>query len=148
MKSVCVLSVSLLLGGAIGITATEPNAATRRWWSHVEALANDDMHGRDTGTAEHRRAQEYVVRHLERHGVRPAGERSFYQAVPLRGMHLQPASSEAVLSRGGRDQPLRWLHHLTVAPITGLPAVIAGDLVFAGSDNGSSVDTAGKMWCA
>jgi hypothetical protein len=29
--------------------------------------------------------------------------------------------------------------------MTGLPAVIAGDLVFAGSDNGSSVDTAGKI---
>ena len=97
-----------------------------------------------TGTREHRRAQEYVVRYLERNLVRPPGERGFYQQVPLRRMRLQAAGSEAVLSRGGRDQPLRWLQHITVTPMTGLLAVIAGDLVLTGSD-GSSLDTAGKI---
>ena len=31
--------------------ATEPNEATRRWWAHTSALADDAMEGRDTGSA-------------------------------------------------------------------------------------------------
>jgi hypothetical protein len=37
------------------IGATEPDAATRRWWSHVRVLAADDMEGRDTGSEGYKR---------------------------------------------------------------------------------------------
>jgi len=36
---------------AATLLATEPNEATKRWWAHVVALANDGMEGRDTGSA-------------------------------------------------------------------------------------------------
>ncbi len=48
------------------LCATEPNQATKRWWSHVVALANDGMEGRDTGTAAYARAARYVVTEFER----------------------------------------------------------------------------------
>jgi hypothetical protein len=130
---------------AITVDATEPNAETRRWWTHVVALAADSMNGRDTGTPEHRRAQEYVVRHLERNGVRAAGENGYYQSVPLRRMRLRADRSRAALTRGGATQPLQWLKQITIAPMTGLPAEINGDLLFIGSDNGAGLDTAGKV---
>ena len=85
-------------------TATEPNADTRRWWTHIQALANDSMRGRDTGSPEHRKAQEYVARPFERTGVRAAGEQGYFQSVPLRRMRLQPQSSQATLTRNGRTQ--------------------------------------------
>ena len=31
------------------LVAVEPNAATKRWWSHVVALSGDDLQGRDCG---------------------------------------------------------------------------------------------------
>ena len=33
----------------------------KRWWSYVEALANDQMQGRNSGSLEHRKAAEYVA---------------------------------------------------------------------------------------
>ncbi|MBZ5725664.1 MAG: M28 family peptidase [Acidobacteriia bacterium] len=61
--------------------ATEPNDATRRWWSHVAALANDKMEGRDTASDGYRRAARYVVAEFERAGLKPAGESGYYQGA-------------------------------------------------------------------
>ena len=115
--------------------ATEPNAATRRWWSHIQVLAADTMEGRDTGSAGHAKAAAYVVSQFEQNGIAPAGERRYYQQVPIRALRLNTSESSLRLIRGGRAQPLRWLQHMTVAPATGLPTPMKGGLVFAGSDN-------------
>lgn len=139
------LCVGAVLASVIAVSAVEPDAETRRWWGHVQALANDSMRGRDTGSPEHRKAQEYVVAHLQRQGLRPAGENGWYQPIALKRMRLQPQLSRAVLTRAGRQQPLRWLQHLVVAPATGLAPSVSGELVFAGSDNGASLDTAGRI---
>lgn len=90
-------------------------------------------------------AQEYVARHLERNGVTAAGAQGYFQSVPLRQLRLQPQQSHATLTRGGNTETLRWLQQISVQPQTGLPSVIAGDLVFVGSDNGASLETAGKI---
>lgn len=127
------------------LDGTEPNGATRRWWSHVQALANDSMRGRDTGSPEHRMAAEYVARNFEQNGIRPAGELAYFQPVPLHALRLRPDRSTAVLSRNGSSQPLKWLQHITVAPAAELPDRISGEMVFIGSDNGASVETAGKI---
>jgi hypothetical protein len=143
-----VLAVAAAVSGcghAADPHAATPDAATRRWWAHVEALANDDMRGRDTGSPEHRRAQEYVVRHLERHGVKPAGEEGFFQAVPLRSYRLRADQSSADLTHDGRARPLRWLRDLTVTPARTLPGNLQGRLVFAGSDNAAGLDVAGAI---
>ena len=130
---------------ALCVRATEPNAATRRWWAHVQALAGDDMRGRDTGSPEHRRAQEYVVRQFERNGLRPAGEQGFFQVVRVRSYRLRADRSSASLARGGQTQTLKWLQHITVTPATGLPSRLTGRLVFVGSDNGATLDAAGAI---
>jgi hypothetical protein len=65
------LAPLVLLSGLL--CATEPDAATRRWWSHVQALANDDLAGRDTGSEGYRKAAAYVVKQFEAAGLRPAG---------------------------------------------------------------------------
>jgi hypothetical protein len=145
MRQIVLVLAGLSLLLTVAPSATEPNADTRRWWAHIEALANDSMQGRDTGSPEHRRAQEYVVRHFERNGIRAAGEQGYFQSVPLRRMRLDPQHSQATLTRGGRAQALRWLQQITVQPLTGLPPSITGDLVFIGSDNGAGLDVTGKI---
>src|SRR4051794_20815703 len=94
-----VLVAAIGLACAVGIQATEPDAATRRWWAHVQALANDNMRGRDTGSPEHRQAQEYVARHLEQNGLKPAGEQGFFQPVPVHAYRLSAERSSAGLVR-------------------------------------------------
>lgn len=125
--------------------AVEPDAATKRWWSHIVALANDSMRGRDTGSPGHRMAQEYVVRQLERNGVQPAGEQGFFQSVPLRSLRLAGERSSAVLAIFGRERPLAWLRDIAGPVATGLPASLSGPLVFAGTDNAAGLPVEGAI---
>src|SRR6185436_13417293 len=83
-----VVAITVVAVGARITRAVEPNAATKRWWSHIVALSNDSMRGRDTGSPEHRAAQEYVVWKLESNGVKAAGEKGFVQSVPLRSLRM------------------------------------------------------------
>lgn len=143
-------ALPLFLLGAVCSTdvigqGVEPNAATERWWGHIAVLASDEMEGRDTGSDGYQEAAAYVVRQFERNGIVAAGERGYYQTVPLRALRLDTARSSATLSRDGRPQPLRWLQHLTIAPAAGLPDAIEGRLVFAGSGRASGLDTAGAI---
>lgn len=140
------LAVLALVGAAAVVAhATEPNAATKRWWGHVQILADDSMQGRDTGSPGHAKAAAYVVSQFEQNGITPAGERGYYQQVPIRALRLNTGASSLQLTRGGRGQPLRWLQHMTVAPATGLPALMKGGLIFAGSDNASGLAVAGAV---
>jgi hypothetical protein len=134
----------LCAAGAVG-SATEPNAATKRWWGHVQILAADDMEGRDTGSRGHAKAAAYVVSQFQENGITPAGERGYYQQVPIRALRLNTNRSTLVLARGRDTMPLAWLQHMTVAPATNLPAVMKGRLVFAGSDNAAGLDTNGAI---
>jgi len=65
---------ALLVTLCTALFATEPNDATRRWWSHVQALSNDSLEGRDTGSKGYRTAARYVVAQFERAGLKAAGE--------------------------------------------------------------------------
>ncbi len=123
-----------LLTLSVCLFATEPNDATRRWWSYVTALANDGMEGRDTGSAGYQRAARYVAGEFERAGLKPAGENGYYQSVPLHVVRLRAADSSAVLTRKAGVHQFRWLREITMTVTPGLPEQIAAGLVFAGSD--------------
>lgn len=141
MRRLVLAAVLLGLVGTVG-RATEPNADTRRWWAHVAALSNDSMEGRDTGSAGHRKAAAYVANQFERNGIVAAGERGYYQTVPIRALRLNTTRSTAEITRGGRKQRLRWFQQITVGASASLPTTFDGRLVFVGSDNGSQIDTA------
>jgi hypothetical protein len=122
---------------ACALFATEPDAQTRRWWSHVEALANDSMEGRDTGSEGYRKAARYVVGQLERAGLKPAGQNGWYQTVPMRKVELRTDQSSVELVREGGVKKLEWLRQITTAARINLPARIEGRLVFAGDETAS-----------
>jgi hypothetical protein len=50
-----VLIVALVLSTA-SIVVRGDEATSKRWWAHVQALANDGMEGRMTGSLAHKRA--------------------------------------------------------------------------------------------
>lgn len=127
------------------VQATKPDAATRRWWSHIEALANDDMRGRDTGSPEHRRAQEYVALHLAQAGLTAAGEHGFFQPVPVQSYRQRLDQSSVAISRNGQQHTLRWLQDIAISPMAGLPAKVEGRMVFIGTDGAAGFDVAGAV---
>jgi hypothetical protein len=139
-----IVFATLFFGAAL--LATEPNQETRRWWSHVQALANDGMEGRDTGSEGYRKAASYVVRQFEQNGLKPAGEQGYAQTVPLHVIRLRSDRSTAALIRGERSKKLQWLRQISVQPNTAVPRSIDAEFVFAGSkDYTTAVDVRGKI---
>ena len=90
----------------LAVATTIVHADQKRWWSHVEALANDGMKGRNTGSPEHRRAAEYVAAQFGRAGLEPAGGGGYIQPVKFRTRQIDEAHSSLALVRNGKAEPL------------------------------------------
>jgi Zn-dependent M28 family amino/carboxypeptidase len=97
-----------IAGWAAGLHAQplEHHFDGQSWWSHVKVLADDNMEGRETGSAGLRKAQAYIVEQLTRAGLKPAGSQGFYQPVHLIERQIDETSSAAALVRGGKAEPL------------------------------------------
>lgn len=94
--------IVLVVAIAGGVT----HADQKRWWSHVEALANDAMAGRNTGSPAHKRAADYVAAQFERAGLQPAGVGGYIQPVTFTTRKIDEAQSNLALVRNGKTEPL------------------------------------------
>jgi Zn-dependent M28 family amino/carboxypeptidase len=77
-----------------------------KWWAHVEALANDGMEGRNTGSPAHKRAADYVAMQFKAAGLEPAGTDGYIQPVAFKTRRILEAQSSLTLVRDGKTQPL------------------------------------------
>src|ERR1039457_305107 len=89
---------------AAALLASAPDG--RRWWSHVQYLADDKLEGRDTGSAGHRRASAYVAGEFERAGLKPAGTDGYIQPVRFHTRRLKEIESSLTLVRNGESEEL------------------------------------------
>ena len=71
-----------------------------RWWSHVEALANDGMEGRNTGSPAHKRAADYVAAQFKKAGLEPAGAGGYIQPVAFKTRTIDRGEVEPGAGRG------------------------------------------------
>jgi len=84
-----------------GAAATPDWAALgRRWWSHVEVLADDRMEGRETGSPGFARAADYVIQQFRAAGLQPAGSDGYLQSIDFQVNQLDPARTSLELVRG------------------------------------------------
>ncbi|MGA7923616.1 MAG: M28 family peptidase [Thermoplasmata archaeon] len=86
-----------------GAKLTEPNwdALGRRWWSHVQLLADDRMEGRETGSPGYARAADYVIQQFRAAGLHPGGEAGFLQSMDFQVTQVDQGHSSLELVRGG-----------------------------------------------
>ena len=76
------------------------DADTLAWWHTTEALSNDSMEGRDTGSAAYQRAADYVANRFKASGLEPAGENgSYFQSVPMHEVSVTPEGTRVHLPR-------------------------------------------------
>ncbi len=126
--------------------AVEPDAATRNWWSHIVALSGDSMKGREAGTEEYQKAARYVATQFEKAGLKAAGEKGYFQSVPLHQVRFDPSASSVELVRNGASTKLRWLHQIAFRMQENLPAKLEAGLVFAGTGEApADFSVAGKI---
>lgn len=107
---------------------------TLAWWHTTEALSNDGMEGRDTGSAAYQRAADYVASRFRHAGLQPAGDNgTSFQSVPMHEIAVDPKDTSFVLQRNrGGELPIEFLQQITINPSPNLPSEIEASLTFRG----------------
>ncbi|NTX54755.1 M28 family metallopeptidase [Myxococcus sp. CA039A] len=148
-----VLLTSLLLLPSLA-PAAEPSPEVKRWWSHVQFLADDRLRGRDTGSEGHREAAAYVAEQLAGLGVKPGAGEGYLQEVALVSRRLVDARSRLTLVREGKRTPLVVGREALISPRQGESGQLDAPLVFVGHglsipeanhDDFAGVDLQGKL---
>jgi hypothetical protein len=132
-------SFLFLLAGGLAVAQQHPrdgeihDADTLAWWHTTEALSNDGMEGRDTGSAAYRRAAEYVAARFKAAGLKPAGENgSYFQTVPMHEVAVESEGTSFVVDRPGGNLKLEFLQEITVVASEDLLRKGTGALTFRG----------------
>jgi len=102
MRRVLVFAFTTMLA-ATPRAADDPGS---RWWAHVEALANDGMEGRNTGSPGHKRAAEYVAAQFKSSALEPAGAGGFIQPVKFDTRKIDESKSSLALIHDGAEERL------------------------------------------
>lgn len=130
------------------------SAAADRWFAHVAFLAADDMRGRETGSAEHRKAAEYVAAKFKAAGLAPGAGKGYLQPVAFTSRRLLEDRSSLDLVKDGVATPVTlgeqaiFGMRLDPAPSVDAPLVFAGyglQVPEVGIDDFSGLDVKGKV---
>src|SRR6476660_3613634 len=98
---------TILVGAILVVSAILlQGQAKSRWWSHVEALADDALEGRNTGSPGHKKAAEYVASQFQKAGLEPAGAGGYIQPVGFKTRKIIEQQSSLVLVRNGKTEKL------------------------------------------
>jgi len=138
----------------VGQSAPKSAFDGKTWWDHVKVLADDNMEGRDTGSAGLRKAEAYVVDQLKRSGVQPAGTDGYYQPVKFFSRQIVETDSSAALVRDGKVEPLTLGDDVIISSRIDVAPEAEAPLVFVGYgltvpennyDDFSGLDMKGKV---
>jgi len=148
------LLTALLAIPVLSQPAEPPHFDGKTWWDYVKVLADDNMEGRETGSAGLRRAQAYVVDQLKQAGLQPAGTDGYYQPVNFRSRQIIEEDSSLALVRNGKVEPLTLGEDAFFSTRVDLAPELEAPLVFVGYglripeknyDDLASLDLNGKI---
>jgi Zn-dependent M28 family amino/carboxypeptidase len=143
----------LLLAFATIALAQSPNDG-QSWWNYVKVLADDNMEGRETGSAGYDRAAAYVVEQAKADGLQPAGVNGFYQPVKFRSKQIDESQSSIALVRDSKVEPMvlgddaMFSTRVDLAPSVDAPLVFVGyglRVPEANYDDFTGLDLKGKV---
>jgi hypothetical protein len=95
----------------VGLGLGTVRADSKRWWSYVAVLADDGMEGRNTGSAAHKRAAQFVAAQFQKAGLIPVSHGGvpgdFIQPVKFKARKIvEEKSSLALVRNGGATETL------------------------------------------
>jgi Zn-dependent M28 family amino/carboxypeptidase len=114
---------AILLLATVAVAETNWDAAGKAWWSHVRFLADDNLQGRDVGSAGFETAADYVVTQFNRAGLATSS-----QPVEFTKSTLNEDGSEVTLAGDG---PVKLGDEVLIASTTSVSDLEA-PLVFVG----------------
>jgi hypothetical protein len=130
MRRMMMVAGVAMLAGTIALRADDKTAT--RWFAHVEALANDGMEGRNTGSPAHKRAAEYVATHFQKAGLEPAGVGGYIQPVKLKTRKIVEAQSSLALVNKEHTETLTLGEDANISLRVDPAPVVDAPLVFVG----------------
>jgi hypothetical protein len=125
-------AIALTIVASVSSQAQQPQSRNSAWWAHVEALANDGMEGRNTGSPGHKRAAEYVAGQFQKAGLEPAGSDGYIQPVAFKTRRIVESASSLALLRNGNSEPLLLGEDANISMRTDPAPAVEAPLVFAG----------------
>ena len=126
----------------------------KRWWTHIQFLADDKLEGRNTGSPGHKQAADYIAAQFERAGLKAAGVKGYIQPVPFRVSQIDESRSSVEIVRNGKIESVKLGDEVTMsprsntAPAEELEAVFVGHGLTApdvGYDDLAGLDLKGKL---
>src|SRR5262249_4867609 len=126
------LLVAATLVALPGFDQSQSREPAAGWWSHMQVLASDELEGRLTGTAGHRRAVEYAVEQFKRAGLKPAGTRGYLQPIELVSRQIDEQQSKLELVRNGKADRLDFAEDGYITPTPDSADQLDAPLVFIG----------------
>ncbi len=104
----------------------------KTWWDYVKVLADDNMEGRETGSAGLQRAEAYIVDQLKQAGLQPAGTDGYYQTAKFQSRQIIEKDSSIALVRDGKVEPLTLGEDAFFSTRVDLAPELQAPLVFVG----------------
>ena len=104
----------------------------KRWWSHIEFLADDALEGRNVGSAAFEKAATYVEGQFKDIGLKPGGVSGYRQPVKFESRALAPEQSKLALLRSGVEEPLTLREDAVLSARGELNGSVEAPMVFVG----------------
>ncbi|QMV18680.1 M28 family peptidase [Granulicella sp. 5B5] len=153
MRNHSLSTAALLFAFSLSAVAQHPrdkeihDPDTLAWWHTTEALSDDSMEGRDTGTAAYQRAADMVAARFKAAGLQPAGENgSYFQTVKMHQVDVTPAGTSFAVQGPNSGFELEFLQQITIGASAALPASFEGPMTFRGyCGKEAMADIAGKV---
>src|SRR3954454_10247247 len=151
------LATATLLGGVFISSTSAQDAgsdAGKRWFAHVQYLADDRLEGRLTGTEGYRKAAQYVADQFKQDGLEAGGTEGYFQPVKFDVQRVIASQSKLALKTNASETAI----HLGESALLGSrlpqPKEVSAPLVFVGYalhipeahyDDFAGVDLRGKV---
>ena len=104
----------------------------KRWWSHIEFLADDALEGRNVGSAAFEKAATYVEGQFKDIGLKPGGVSGYRQPVKFESRVLVPEQSKLAVLRSGVEEPLTLREDAVLSARGELDGSVEAPMVFVG----------------
>ncbi len=104
------LLVSFVLATAcVSALAQSPDwdALGKRWWAHVQFLADDTLEGRDIGSRGFEKAADYMAEQFRAAGLQPAGVNGYRQPMDFDVVRIDESRSSLDLLHDGKTEPVK-----------------------------------------
>jgi hypothetical protein len=97
----------LLVAGAVIGKGPDWDQLGKRWWSHIQYLADDRREGRDTGSRGYDEAAQYMATQFQLAGLAPAGVKGYLQHMDFDVIQVDEPGSTLELVREGTSTGLQ-----------------------------------------